>query len=113
MLGVMGLASLIVSCWQIIIIMVPQSGENFHHRLLKTVLAAPLTFFSTTNTGVTLNRFSQDLELVDMDLSLSALNCVAASILCLAQIILIGVSSIYAAISFPVCFLFVYLVQKF
>lgn len=113
MLGVMGLISLIVSCWQIIITMVPQSGENFHYRLLKTVLAAPLTFFSTTDTGVTLNRFSQDLQLVDMDLPLSALNFVAAFILCLAQIILIGVSSIYAAISFPVCFLFVYLIQKF
>lgn len=113
MLGVMGLASLIVSCWQIIITMVPQSGENFHKRLLKTVLAAPLTFFSTTDTGVTLNRFSQDLQLIDMDLPLSALNFVAAFILCLAQIILIGVSSIYAAISFPVCFLFVYLIQKF
>ena len=113
MLGVMGLVSLIVSCWQIIITMVPQSGENFHHRLLRTVLAAPLTFFSTTDTGITLNRFSQDLQLIDMDLPLSALNFVAAFILCVAQIILIGVSSVYAAISFPVCFLFVYFVQKF
>lgn len=113
MLGVMGLVSLIISCWQIIITMVPQSGENFHHRLLKTVLAAPLTFFSTTDTGVTLNRFSQDLQLIDMDLPLSALNFVAAFILCVAQIILIGVSSVYAAISFPVCFLFVYMIQKF
>ena len=113
MLGVMALVSLIISCWQIIITMVPQSGENFHHRLLKTVLAAPLTFFSTTDTGVTLNRFSQDLQLIDMDLPLSALNFVAAFILCVAQIILIGVSSMYAAISFPVCFLFVYLIQKF
>lgn len=113
MLGVMGLVSLIISCWQIIITMVPQSGGNFHHRLLRTVLAAPLTFFSTTDTGVTLNRFSQDLQLIDMDLPLSALNFVAAFILCIAQIILIGVSSVYAAISFPVCFLFVYLIQKF
>lgn len=113
MLGVLGLVSLIISCWQIIITMVPQSGENFHYRLLKTVLAAPLTFFSTTDTGVTLNRFSQDLQLVDMDLPLSALNFVAAFILCLAQIILIGVSTVYAAISFPVCFLFVYFIQKF
>ena len=113
LLGVVGLVSLIISCWQIIITMVPQSGGNFHHRLLKTVLAAPLTFFSTTDTGVTLNRFSQDLQLIDMDLPLSALNFVAAFILCLAQIILIGVSSVYAAISFPVCFLFVYLIQKF
>ena len=113
LLGVLGLASLVVSCWQIIITMVPRSGENFHYKLLKTVLNAPMSFFSTTDTGVTLNRFSQDLQLVDMDLPISALNFFTAFVLCIAQIILIGVSSVYAAISFPVWFIALYLIQKF
>ena len=113
LLGIGGLLSLVVGCWQIIITMVPQSGENFHYRLLKAVLNAPLSFFSTTDTGVTLNRFSQDLQLVDMDLPISALNFITAFILCLAQVILIGVTSKYAAISFPVWFVTVYLIQKF
>lgn len=113
LLGVLGLASLIVSCWQIIITMVPQSGQNFHFRLLKTVLNAPLSFFSTTDTGVTLNRFSQDLQLIDMDLPIAALNFFTALVLCLAQVILIGVTSVYAAVSFPLWFLALYLIQKF
>ena len=113
MLGIMGLTSLIISCWQIIVTMVPQSGGNFHSRLLKTVLTAPMSFFSTTDTGVTLNRFSQDLQLIDMDLPAAALNFFAAFILCIAQIILIGVSSVYAAISFPIWFVALYFVQKF
>ncbi len=113
MLGVMGMISLVISTWQIIITMVPQSGENFHFRLLKTVLAAPVSFFSTTDTGVTLNRFSQDLQLIDMDLPISALNFFTAFVLCIAQIILIGVSSAYAAVSFPVWFVAVYVIQKF
>ena len=113
LLGVAGLISLIISCWQIIVTMVPQSGGNFHSRLLRTVLTAPMSFFATTDTGVTLNRFSQDLQLIDMDLPISALNFFAVLFLCLAQIILIGVSSKYAAISFPFLFVTVYLIQSF
>ena len=113
LLGVLGLASLVVSCWKLIITMVPQSGGNFHLGLLRTVLAAPMSFFSTTDTGTTLNRFSQDLQLIDMDLPLSALNCFTAFVLCIAQIILIGISSVYAAISFPVMIAALYIIQKF
>lgn len=113
LLGVAGLLSLIVSCWQIIITMVPQSGESFHWRLLHTVLSAPMSFFATTDTGVTLNRFSQDLQLIDMDLPISALNFFTAFVLCVAQVILIGVSSIYAAASFPVWFIALYFIQKY
>ncbi|KAL9085185.1 MAG: hypothetical protein Q9165_007716 [Trypethelium subeluteriae] len=141
---------------QLIITMVPRSAENFHWMLLKTTLrfvpwsevfimeeadlgnnSAPMSFFATTDTGVTINRFSQDLQLIDMDLPLSALNCAAsmfipqppqflpqrdicchadfsfaAAIICLAQMILIAVASVYAAISFPACILVIYFVQK-
>ena len=113
LLAVLGLSSLVVSCWQIIITMVPRSGQNFHHKLLKTVLDAPLSFFSTTDTGVTLNRFSQDLQLIDMDLPIAALNFFTAFVLCIAQIVLIGISSVYAAASFPIWFIALYLIQKF
>jgi hypothetical protein len=37
-----------------------------------------MSFFSTTDTGVTLNRFSQDLQLIDMELPVSALNTFAS-----------------------------------
>ena len=112
-LGVAALIALTVSCWQLVVTMVPLSGENFHRKLLTSVLGAPMSFFSTVDTGVTLNRFSQDLQLIDMDLPLSALNFFVTFVLCLAQIILIGVSTSYAAISFPFLFGGLYLIQKF
>jgi len=37
-----------------------------------------MSFFSTTDTGVTVNRFSQDLMLIDMELPISALNTFAS-----------------------------------
>ncbi|KAL9079436.1 MAG: hypothetical protein Q9157_001690 [Trypethelium eluteriae] len=111
-LGAIALICLVLSCWQLIITMVPRSAENFHWMLLKTTLSAPMSFFATTDTGVTINRFSQDLQLIDMDLPLSALNCAATFIICFAQMILIAVASVYAAISFPVCIFVIYFVQK-
>jgi ABC-type bacteriocin/lantibiotic exporter with double-glycine peptidase domain len=78
MLGGLSLFFLIVSCWQLIITMVPRSGVTFHKKLLDTVLGSPMSFFSTTDTGVTLNRFSQDLMLIDMELPVTALNTFAS-----------------------------------
>lgn len=37
-----------------------------------------MSFFATTDTGVTLNRFSQDLQLIDMELPVAALNTFAS-----------------------------------
>lgn len=42
-----------------------------------------MSFFVNTDTGVTLNRFSQDLMLIDMELPIAALNTFASMLLCL------------------------------
>ncbi|EKV12763.1 ABC multidrug transporter, putative [Penicillium digitatum PHI26] len=112
MLGCIALLALIVGSWQMIITMVPKSGESFHRALLTTVLGAPMLFFSTTDSGSILNRFSQDLQLIDMDLPIAAINTVVTFFLCLAQMALIGVSSKYAAISFPLVLGILFLIQK-
>ena len=113
LLSVGTMISLVASCWQLVLIMVPQSGGVFHLKLLRTTLNAPLSFFATTDIGTTINRFSQDLQLIDMDLPLSALNFFAALALCVAQAILLGVTSRYAAISFPFWAIALYLIQRF
>ncbi|KAK0716329.1 ABC transporter [Lasiosphaeris hirsuta] len=111
-LGFVAIVCLFVSCWQMIITMVPKSGENFHLALLKAVLSAPMSFFVTTDSGVTLNRFSQDLQLIDMELPIAALNTFTTFFLCIAQMILIGLGSVYAAVSFPIVLALLYLIQK-
>ncbi|KAJ5212490.1 uncharacterized protein N7498_004136 [Penicillium cinerascens] len=112
MLGVAAMLALILGCWQMIITMVPKSGETFHRKLLTTVLSAPMLFFSTTDSGAILNRFSQDLQLIDMELPIAAINTVATFFLCLAQMVLIAVGSEYAAISFPLVLGILFLIQK-
>ncbi len=50
----------------------PKSGVTLHRVLLKSVIRAPQSFFDTTDSGVTLNRFSQDMTLIDGQLPASA-----------------------------------------
>ncbi|RMI99793.1 hypothetical protein CDV36_015945 [Fusarium kuroshium] len=111
MLGGLAIVFLVVSTWQMIVTMVPLSGNNFHQSLLRTVLDAPMSFFAATDAGVTINRFSQDLQLIDMDLPLSALNTFATFVLCIAEMALIAAGSYYMAVAFPFLFAALWVVQ--
>lgn len=53
-----GLATLTLTLTVIVLAlyMVPKSAEVLHERLLKTVMAAPLSFFTSTDVGTTTNR---------------------------------------------------------
>ncbi|KAL2826233.1 P-loop containing nucleoside triphosphate hydrolase protein [Aspergillus cavernicola] len=112
MLGGVAMICLIVSCWDVVVTSVPKSGERFHEALLETVLSAPMRFLSITDSGSILNRFSQDLQLIDMELPIAAINVAATFFLCMAQMILVGVASVYAAAAFPVVLLSLYAIQK-
>ncbi|KAE8374500.1 P-loop containing nucleoside triphosphate hydrolase protein [Aspergillus bertholletiae] len=112
MLGAIGMLCLILGCWQMVITMVPRSGENFHRKLLSTVLCAPMLYFSQTDSGAILNRFSQDLQLIDMELPVAAINAFVTFILCICQMVFIGIASKFAAISFPAVIIAVYFIQK-
>ncbi|KAL6239814.1 hypothetical protein BDW75DRAFT_197446 [Aspergillus navahoensis] len=130
MLGAIGMLCIVVGAWQMILRMVPKSGEVFHRKLLSTVLSAPMLFFSTTDSGSILNRFSQDLQLIDMELPVAVINTFASKllfseshdcsnlhahtvfVLCIFSMIFMGIASKYAAISFPIVLLVIYAIQK-
>jgi ATP-binding cassette subfamily C (CFTR/MRP) protein 1 len=112
MLGVLALAFLVASCWQLIVTMVPLSGKNFHWSLLKTVLDSPMSFFAATDAGITINRFSQDLQLIDMDLPLAALNTFATFVIVFATMIFVAVGSYYTAIAYPFLIAVLWVVQR-
>jgi ATP-binding cassette subfamily C (CFTR/MRP) protein 1 len=50
----------------------PTSGIRLHNILVKSAFAAPMSFFESTDSSILLNRFSQDMSLIDMQLPLSA-----------------------------------------
>ncbi|KAF5016110.1 hypothetical protein F66182_12314, partial [Fusarium sp. NRRL 66182] len=77
-----------------------------------TQMCAPLSYFSKTDVGSILNRFSQDMQLVDKQLP-SALQTVVTQIFkLLMQIVLLCVAEKWLALSLPACVLLVYVIQK-
>ena len=46
-----------------------RSSFRLHRNVLRSVLAAPMSFFDTTPTGRILSRFSKDIHTVDHELA--------------------------------------------
>ncbi|PHH87336.1 hypothetical protein CDD83_8998 [Cordyceps sp. RAO-2017] len=90
-----------------------RAGKSLHGVLLRTVMAAPMSFFGTVDAGITTNRFSQDLILIDGDLPISILETVSAGLVALVQAILIAIAAPYVAIAYPFLVLLLYAIQSF
>ncbi|GJN68101.1 hypothetical protein PLICBS_002144 [Purpureocillium lilacinum] len=112
-LGVGAVAACLIGTWQLFIITINRSGLYFHNLLVETVSRAPMMFHSTTDTGITVNRFSQDLQLIDMELPSAALGVVMALSFGIAQFILVCVSSRYMAALLPFLLAVLYAIQHF
>lgn len=93
--------------------MVVKSGAVFHQRALSTLVDAPLAFFTTTDIGVTVNRFSHDMSLIDNDMAFALSNTALTGFTVLGQLTVIAVASPYVAIGYPVLFGVLYVIQNF
>ncbi|KAJ5813483.1 ATP-binding cassette transporter [Penicillium pulvis] len=89
-----------------------RSGEVLHAQLLGTILRAPLAYFTDTQIGVTLNRFSQDISLVDKQLPPALANLSVQIFKLLAQVVLILSVQPLMTATVPICFICVYFIQR-
>lgn len=112
-LGVIAMLLMFASVWLLIVQSVPKSSIKLHKILLDTVMSAPYSFFVSTDVGVTLNRFSQDMSLIDMQLPFAFLQAVDGLLECIAAALLIAVSSHWTALSFPLLLVVLYFLQSF
>ncbi|KAI0142611.1 ABC transporter type 1, transmembrane domain-containing protein [Hypoxylon sp. NC0597] len=93
--------------------MISVSGARLHKEALRTVINAPLSFFTTTDTGVITNLFSQDMTLIDGELPQSFLNVVLEGFSCLGMAAVIATSSPFLTIAYPFLAVVIYGIQKF
>ena len=100
-------------CAQILLDMQPRSAKVYHFSLLKTVLNAPLSFFTRTDIGSVTNRFSQDLSLVDSELPFSYADFVLSFVSVVTGIGLMAASSGYFAGTIPIMLAVMYVLQKY
>ncbi|KAL3417152.1 ABC multidrug transporter [Phlyctema vagabunda] len=113
LLAVLASSTQALMIWQIMIKIVPRSGARLHRILLQTVMRAPMSFFAKVDSGVILNRFSQDMTLVDAVLPSEAFGTFKAVLQCLAQLALISLGSSYVAIAIIPSVIVLYLLQMF
>ena len=97
----------------LIIKMMPRASSAFHDVLLRTTLDAPLSLFAGDNISHLLNRLSQDLQLIDMELRLALFNTSIELLSTFGNLVVVAVSSGYIAVTMPAALLVFFLLQKF
>ncbi|KAJ5702177.1 hypothetical protein N7488_009725 [Penicillium malachiteum] len=98
---VVGILFFLVGCVLLFIKIINDTALSFHTDLLKATLSAPWSFFQTTDVGSMTNRFSQDMDLIDMKLPLWVVNTVANVTLVITNMILLCAMGKYMAATFP------------
>ncbi|KAF4982828.1 hypothetical protein FZEAL_1620 [Fusarium zealandicum] len=96
-----------------LIVGVPKSSNSLHEQLLNSVCRAPLHFFTTTESGSILNRFSQDMTLIDMTLPLAFFLTFDLTLRGLVQTGVVASGAKLFGAFIPVSFLALYLIQKY
>ncbi|KAM5484573.1 hypothetical protein MaudMau93_005792 [Microsporum audouinii] len=113
LLQLCGMMSLLLLGIAIFVVSVKKAGAKLHQDALRTLIRAPLRFFTATDTGVITNLFSQDLNIIDTELPNSLLNTLFCVFQAIGQAAVILSSSPYMAISYPFIGALLYLVQRF
>ena len=90
----------------------PKSGYTLHDRLLRTVMNAPQSYFASTDTGNTLNRFSADMQMIDSSLPPSLLATANAFFQLLSQCVLLSIVQPLMIFTLPFTIAVIYVVQK-
>ncbi|KAK8134988.1 hypothetical protein PG984_007000 [Apiospora sp. TS-2023a] len=108
----MAWASTSMQMWSVLIQLAPRSGSLIHKRLLEIITGAPLVYFSQTNNGSILNRFSQDIQLIDKQLPGAFQTVVTQVFKLLMQILFLCLAEKWLALSLPTCVVVVYAVQR-
>lgn len=105
--------SLIIAVIFLWVIITPTSGKRLHQAVLMAAFTAPMSFFSQTETGSLVNRFSQDMQLVDMVLPVALITTSFQLGGCFGYAALTFVATPYFAAIVPFVVAILALLQRF
>ncbi|KAF2645937.1 P-loop containing nucleoside triphosphate hydrolase protein [Massarina eburnea CBS 473.64] len=95
------------------IVALNRAGATIHYDALQTLIRAPLRFFTKTDTGVVINLFSQDLNLIDTELPQATLSVLWSLAQALGQAAIMMTSSAWLGIAYPFLGVVLYFVGRF
>ncbi|KAJ5951885.1 uncharacterized protein N7479_010298 [Penicillium vulpinum] len=95
------------------LLIIRNSGSRLHEKALRTVISAPLSFFSQTDTGTITNLFSQDMTFIDGELPQALINTSLQTWIAVGGAAVVATSSPYIVITYPFILSILYGVQRF
>lgn len=98
--------------WAIGVVIGPSTGRKLHKVLLDTVMQAPQRFFANTDIGSLLNRFSQDMSLIEGQLATGVLITVTNLVGAVIEASFVALGSVYMIFTIPVLMITIYWLQK-
>ncbi|KAI0160936.1 ABC transporter [Hypoxylon sp. FL1284] len=113
MVGIIGVIGAGISAWLAVISIISNTATSLHADLLGAVVKAPFRFFASTDSGELLNRFSQDMDLIDMNLPLAMVNYTSTAISLVVKIVILAIFSQYLGAAIPFLAIAVYFLQRF
>ncbi|KAI3011010.1 hypothetical protein CBS147346_1211 [Aspergillus niger] len=112
-LFVIQLVGTAVGLWLLIINVINNTALNLHTDLLSATLSAPLRFFQDTEIGALTNRFSQDMELIDMMLPLVASMFFTGFASCVVKLVILCIVSKSLAVAVPALLVSLVILQRY
>ncbi|KAK5657870.1 hypothetical protein OQA88_2418 [Cercophora sp. LCS_1] len=95
-----------------IFVIAEKAADRCHAALLDTVLSTPMSFLDATATGKTINRFSQDLQLIDTELPYNLLGAVTQALGAIGQCAIIVYGAPWSGLAIPLVAVAVYWLQR-
>ncbi|KAF7887524.1 hypothetical protein EAF00_009818 [Botryotinia globosa] len=100
------------TAWIMFLKLVPESAPNLHLILLDVVMNAPYSFFTKTDIGTILNRFSQDMTLIESQLPTGAMCTLMYCLWTIGSLCLISLGSAWMAITIPAVLMTLICIQR-
>ncbi|SMY20782.1 unnamed protein product [Zymoseptoria tritici ST99CH_1A5] len=112
MISILSWSSTSVQMWSVLVRMAPRSGLRLHRRLLRIVSSAPLWYFSETDSGSIMNRFSQDVQIIDKQVPAALQTVVTQLFKLVMQTVLLSTTGTWLTFSLLACMPVVYYIQR-
>ncbi|KAJ5135340.1 multidrug resistance-associated protein [Penicillium bovifimosum] len=110
---VLSISCFVLGCYLLFINIINETAFGLHADLLRATLEAPFSFFQVTDSGSITNRFSQDIDLIDMKLPAWVVNTVANGSQTIINLVIFCAVGKYMAAFFPVLILAFFLIQSY
>ncbi|KAI9048359.1 hypothetical protein LZ554_008151 [Drepanopeziza brunnea f. sp. 'monogermtubi'] len=99
--------------WWMWMSVVPATAGGLHEQLLGSIINAPLSYFTTVDSGIILNRFSQDMAVINGMLPVNIFQAISIFMICLVQLAFIAYGSKYLAIAVPVTLIVLWVLVRY